>query len=34
MDDLHLDDEQANEPKKIRGLAVAIFAVLAVAAAL
>jgi hypothetical protein len=33
MDDLHLDDEQANEPKKIRGLAVAIFAVLAVAAA-
>ena len=33
MDDLHLDDEQANEPKKIRGLAIAIFAVLAVAAA-
>jgi hypothetical protein len=33
MDDLHLDDEHANEPKKIRGLAIAIFAVLAVAAA-
>lgn len=34
MDDLHLDDEQANEPKKIRGLAIAIFVVLAVTAAL
>jgi hypothetical protein len=33
MDDLHLDDEQANEPKKIRGLAIAILAVLVVAAA-
>jgi len=33
MDDLHLDDEQVNEPKKIRGLAIAIFALLAVAAA-
>jgi len=33
MDDLHIDDEQGNEPRKIRGLAIAIFALLAVAAA-
>jgi len=33
MEDLHLDNEQGNEPKKVRGLAIAIFAVLAVAAA-
>ncbi len=33
MDDLHLDDEQGNEPKKIRGLAIAILVVLAAAAA-
>jgi len=33
MDDLHLDDEQVNEPKKIRGLAIAILVVLAAAAA-
>ncbi len=33
MDDLHLDDEQGNEPKKIRGLAIAILLVLAAAAA-
>jgi hypothetical protein len=29
MEDLHLDDEQGNEPKKVRGLAVAILVVLA-----
>ncbi|MBE3109710.1 MAG: DUF3014 domain-containing protein [Acidobacteria bacterium] len=29
MDDLHLDDEQGSEPKKIRGLAIAILVVLA-----
>jgi hypothetical protein len=29
MDDLHLDDEQGNEPKKVRGLAIAILMVLA-----
>lgn len=29
MDDLHLDDEQGNEPKKVRGLAIAILVVLA-----
>jgi len=34
MEDLHLDDEQENEPKKIRGLAIAILLVLAAAAAL
>jgi len=33
MDDLHLDDQQGNEPKKIRGLAIAILVVLAAAAA-
>jgi hypothetical protein len=33
MDDLHLDDEQGNEPKKIRGLAIAILVVLAAVAA-
>jgi hypothetical protein len=34
MDDLQLDDEQGNEPKKIRGLAIAILVVLAAAGAL
>lgn len=34
MDDLHLDDEQGNEPKKIRGLAIAILVVLAAVAAI
>ncbi len=34
MEDLHLDDEQGNEPKKIRGLAIAILLVLAAAVAL
>jgi hypothetical protein len=29
MDDLHLDDKQGNEPKKVRGLAIAILVVLA-----
>lgn len=29
MDDFHLDDEQGNEPKKVRGLAIAILVVLA-----
>ena len=29
MEDLHLDDEQRNEPKKVRGLAIAILVVLA-----
>ena len=33
MDDLHLDDEKGNEPKKVRGLAVAILVVLAAVAA-
>jgi hypothetical protein len=33
MDDLHLDDQQGNEPKKIRGLAIAILVVLTAAAA-
>jgi len=32
MTDLHIDDEQVDEPKKVRGLAIAILAVLAVAA--
>ena len=34
MDDLHLDDERTDEPRKVWGLAAAIFGVLAVAAAL
>jgi hypothetical protein len=34
VDDLHLDDERVDEPRKVRGLAVAIFAVLVAAAAL
>lgn len=33
MEDLHLDDEQGNEPKKVRGLAIAILVVLAAAVA-
>jgi hypothetical protein len=33
MDDLHLDNEQGNEPKKIRSLAIAILLILAAAAA-
>ncbi|HUT07334.1 MAG TPA: DUF3014 domain-containing protein [Candidatus Latescibacteria bacterium] len=33
MEDLHLDDEQGNEPKKVRGLAIAILVVLAAVAA-
>lgn len=33
MDDLHLDNEQGDEPKKIRGLAIAILLILAAAAA-
>jgi hypothetical protein len=33
MEDLHLDDEQGNEPKNVRGLAIAILVVLAAAAA-
>src|SRR4030042_1710681 len=34
MDDLHLDDERTDEPRKVWGLAAALFGVLAVAAAL
>jgi len=34
MDDLHLDDERTEEPKKVWGLAVAIIAILAVVGAL
>jgi len=33
MEDLHLDDEQGSEPKKVRGLAIAILVVLAAVAA-
>jgi hypothetical protein len=33
MDDLHFDDKQGSEPKKVRGLAIAILVVLAAVAA-